>query len=124
MSSRSLLSICAHPLLGAQCPVASQWAAPSVIPAHGPDSLHKAPIVFTGCFGSHSVCHSATTCITRRHSGAFCFWLRLSCQQHRATLFLLLALFNFTLGGSPNSLAQRRLRLIGENNCRTVLLCI
>lgn len=87
-SSRSLLSLRGQPALGAQCPVASQWAVLSVIPAHEPDSHHKAPIVFTGWIGSHSACHSAATCITRRHSGAcFCFWFLLSCQPHRATLF-------------------------------------
>lgn len=91
-SSRSLHSLCDQLVLGAQCPVASQWAVLSVIPAHEPDSHHKAPIVFTGWIGSHSACHSAATCITRRHSGAcFCFWFLLSCQPHRATLFCLRA---------------------------------
>lgn len=53
-----------------------QWAVLLVIPAHEPDSHHKGPIVFTGWIGSHSACHSAATCITRRHSGAcFCFWV-------------------------------------------------
>lgn len=65
-------------VLGCQRPVASRCAAPSVIPAHEPDSHHKAPIVFAGRTGSHSACHSAATCVTRRHSGAyssFCFLL-------------------------------------------------
>lgn len=91
-SSRSLHSLLGQLVLGAQCPVASQWAVLSVIPAHEADSHHKAPIVFTYWIGSHSVCHSAATCITRRHSGAcFCFWFLLSCQPHRATLFCLWA---------------------------------
>lgn len=91
-SSRSLHSLRGQSVLGAQCPVASQWAVLSVIPAHEPDSHHKAPIVFAGWIGSHSACHSAATCITRRHSGAcFCFWFVLSCQPHRATLFCLRA---------------------------------
>lgn len=79
-------------VLGALCPVVSQWAVLSLILAHEADSHHKAPIVFTGWIGSHSVCHSAATCITRRHSGAcFCFWFVLSCQRHRAALFCLRA---------------------------------
>lgn len=87
-SSCSLHSLRDQLVLGAQCPVASQWAVLSVIPAHGPDSHHKAPIVFAGWIGSHSACHSAATCITRRHSGAcFCFWFLLSCQPYRAALF-------------------------------------
>lgn len=91
-SSSSLHSLHGQSLLGAQCPVASQWAVLTVIPAHEADSHHKAPIVFTGWIGSHSACHSAATCITRRHSGAcFCFWFLLSCQPHRATLFCLWA---------------------------------
>ena len=91
-SSRSLHSLRGHLVLGAQCPVASQWAVLSVIPAHEPDSHHKAPIVFAGWIGSHSACHSTATCITRRHSGAcFCFCFLLSCQPHRATLFCLRA---------------------------------
>lgn len=91
-SSRSLHSLRGHSVLGAQCPVASQWAVLSVIPAHEPDSHHKAPIVFAGWIGSHSACHSTATCITRRHSGAcFCFCFLLSCQPHRATLFCLRA---------------------------------
>lgn len=65
-------------VLGCLCPVASRCSAPSVIPAHGPDSHHKAPIVFAGWIGSLSACHSAATCVTRRHSGAcfaFCYLL-------------------------------------------------
>lgn len=92
---------------GAQCPVASQWAVLSVIPAHVPDSHHKAPIVFTGWIGSHSVCHSAATCITRRHSGAcFCFWFLLSCQPHRATLFCLWAYLTLIWEVLPNLPSQ------------------
>lgn len=94
-SSHSLHSFRGQSVLGAQCPVASQWAALSVIPAHEPDSHHKAPIVSTGWIGSHSVCHSAATCVTRRHSGAFCFWFLLSCQPHRATLFCRWACLTF-----------------------------
>lgn len=67
-------------LLGCLCPVASRRSAPSVIPAHGPDSHHKAPIVFAGWIGSLSASHSAATCVTRRHSGAcFAFCYLLSC---------------------------------------------
>ena len=57
---------------------------------------YRAPIVFRGWIGSRSVCHSASTRITRRHSGAcFCLCFLLSCQPHRATLFCLWA--HFTL---------------------------
>lgn len=67
------------PSVVSQYSVASQWAVLSVMPAHGPDSHHKASIVLTGWIGPHSTCHSAATCITRRHSGAcFCFWFLLS----------------------------------------------
>lgn len=79
-SFHSFHSLRGQSLLGAQCPVAGQCAALSVIPAHEPDSHHKAPIVFAGRIGSHSACHSAATCISRRHSGAcFCSCLVLSC---------------------------------------------
>ena len=91
-SSCSLHGLLGPLVLGALCPVASQWAVLSMIPAHEAYSHHKAPIVFTGWIGSRSECHSAATCITRRHSGAcFCFWFLLSCQPHRATLFCLWA---------------------------------
>lgn len=104
-SSRSLHSLRGQSVLGAQCPVASQWAVLSVIPSHEPDSHHKAPIVFTGWIGSHSVCHSAATCITRRHSGAcFCFWFLLSGQPHRATLFCLQAYLTLILEVLPKLL--------------------
>lgn len=127
-SSYSLHSPRGQLVLGAQCPVASQWAVLSVIPAHEPDSHHKASIVFRGWIGSHSVCHSAATCITRRHSGAcFCFWFLLSCQPHRATLFCLWAYFTLIWEVSTNfpsqllhdsSQSQIDLR---ENNCGKAL---
>lgn len=106
-SSCSLHSPRGQLVLCAQCPVASQWAVLSVIPAHEPYSHHKAPIVFTGWIGSHSVCHSAATCITRRHSGAcFCFWFLLSCQPHRATLFCFWAYLTLIWAVSPNFPSQ------------------
>lgn len=72
-----LLPLLVH---GCLCPVASRCSAPSVIPAHGPDSHHKAPIVFAGWIGSLSACHSAATCVTRTHSAAyFAFCYLLSC---------------------------------------------
>lgn len=82
----SFHSLYGQSVLGAQRPEASQCAVLSVIPAHEADSHHKAPIVLAGRIGSHSVCHSAATCITRRHSGAcFCFCFLLSCLPYRAT---------------------------------------
>lgn len=111
-SSHTLPFLHGPSALGAQCPVASQWAVLSVIPAHEADSHHKAPIVFAGWIGSHSVCHSAATCITRRHSGAcFCFWFVLSCQPHRATLFCLWAYLTLIWEISPKLPSQLPLRL-------------
>ena len=99
-SSRSLHSLRGQSVLGAQCPAASQWAVLSVIPAHEPDSHHKAPIVFAGWIGSHSACHSAATCITRRHSGAcFCFWFVLFLPATQSHSVLSPGLFNFNLRG-------------------------
>lgn len=86
--SDPVISLLRLSVLGRQCPVASRRAAPSVIPAHEPDSHHKAPIVFAGRTGSRSACHSAATCVTRRHSGAcFCFCFLLS-FLHTELLFL------------------------------------
>lgn len=94
-SFRSFHSLHGQSVLGAQCPVASHCAVLSVIPAHEPDSHYKAPIVFAGRIGSHSACHSAATCITRRHSGAcFCFWYILS-SSHTEPPCSVPELFNF-----------------------------
>ena len=118
----------AESVLGARCPVASQWAVLSVIPAHEADSHHKAPIVFKGWIGSHSVCHSAATCITRRHSGAcFCFWFLVSLPATQSHSVLPLGLFDFNLGdftkaphSAPTS-AQSQIDLF-EDNCGKVLM--
>lgn len=116
-SSLSLHSLRGQSVLGARCPVASQWAVLSVIPAHEPDSHHKAPIVFAGWIGSHSACHSAATCITRRHSGAcFCFWFLLSCQPHRATLFCLRAYLTLISGGFTKAPSSAPTRLLSKSN--------
>jgi len=88
-SARSLRSV------ASRCSVScGQPAGRQRDPPHAPDSHHKAPIVLAGWIGSRSACHSAATCITRRHSGAcFWFWFLLSCQPHRDTLFCLQAYF-------------------------------
>ncbi|MEQ2160559.1 hypothetical protein GOODEAATRI_000472 [Goodea atripinnis] len=113
-------SFCEQLAVDVQCPVASQWAVLSVIPAPEPDSHHKGPIVSTGRIGSQSARHSAATCMSRRHSGA-CFLFLGLCTQAGSVL----SLGSFTLIWEvyPSLLlssSQGPVDLLG-NNCGDML---
>lgn len=115
-SSRSLHSLRDQLVLGAQCPVASQWAVLSVIPAHEPDSHHKAPIVFRLDWVSLSVSFSSHLYNQETFWCLLLFLVLTFLPATQSHSVLSLGLFNFNLGGFTKAPCLAPIRLLSESN--------